>query len=118
MFQMKAFLEGSLAMGNDMVYRGAPSMVVAALNPKMVAPGCEMVDPTIALSYLDLYAWSLCLGTMWNDLAVTMMNTFPELKKMLEIPEGYQLSFILLLGEPAVKYQRNPQKTAPSIKVI
>ena len=30
MFQMKAFLEGSLAMGNDMVYRGAPSMVVAA----------------------------------------------------------------------------------------
>ena len=36
----------------------------------------------------------------------------------LELPEGYQLSFIMLLGEPTVKYQRNAQKTAPSVKVI
>lgn len=118
MFQMKAFIESALAMGNDMVYRGAPSMVVAALNPSIVAQGCEMVDPTIALSYLDLYAWTIGLGTMWDDLAVTMMNAFPEVKEMLEIPEGYQLSFILLLGTPAIKYKRTPQKTAPSIKVL
>ena len=57
------FCHESYLRGEDMIYRGAPSMVIAAVNPLMLAAqSCEYIDPTIALSYTELYAQSLGLG--------------------------------------------------------
>ena len=81
-------------------------MVVVSVNKSKVAPGCETVDPIIALSYLELYAWSLGLGTLWDDLAVFTAAQYPS------------LSFILLLGIPAVKYKRAVQKDTANVGFI
>ena len=93
-------------------------MVVVSVNKSKVAPGCETVDPIIALSYLELYAWSLGLGTLWDDLAVFTAAQYPEVMSRLNIPEGYSLSFILLLGIPAVKYKRAVQKDTANVGFI
>lgn len=115
---LKGMLQAMRAQGTDMVYRDAPALVVAAVDKGRTAPGCEMVDPTIALSYLELYAWSLGLGTLWDDLAVALANTLSDVRSLLRIPEGYDLGFILTLGVPAVKYARTPQKKVPSVTVV
>ncbi len=47
-----------------------------------------------------------------------MLGHIPEALALLEIPEGYSLNYVLLLGEPAVKYQRTVQKTAAGIKIV
>lgn len=118
LYQMKGFVDASVAAGRDIVYASAPAMIAAAVSKTMFAPGCDTVDPIIALSYFELYAASLGLGTLWDDFAVTVAAAIPEVYEKLEIPDDYKLSFILSFGEPAVKYPRVPEKDAHSIKVI
>lgn len=118
LYQLKGFVDASVAAGRDIVYAGAPAMIACAVHKSMFAPGCDTVDPIIALSYFELYAASLGLGTLWDDFAVTTANAIPEVYEKLEIPEDYKLAFILPFGEPAVKYPRVPEKNTHSIKVI
>ena len=118
LYQLKGFVDASVAAGRDIVYAGAPAMIACAVHKSMFAPGCDTVDPIIALSYFELYAASLGLGTLWDDFAVTTVNAIPEVYEKLEIPEDYKLAFILPFGEPAVKYPRVPEKNTHSIKVI
>ena len=104
--------------GTDIIFRNAPSMAVAAVNPKTVVAGCEMADPIIALSYLELYAHSLGLGSLWNDLAVTVAAQIPAVSSLFGIPEGCNVGFVLLLGKPAVRYPRTVQKKICSVTII
>lgn len=53
----KAFLNGE-----DVIFRKAPHMVVVSVP---VNAPCANIDPVIALSYFELYADSLGLGTLW-----------------------------------------------------
>ena len=92
--------------GKDIIFRGAPHMIVASSSIK--AP-CALEDPIIALSYLELYAQHLGLGTCWCGFAQMCLKFFPEICDMLEIPSGYKPVYVMLLGIPAVKYQRTPQ---------
>lgn len=104
--------------GNDIIYRGATSMIAVAIDKGNTTPGCETADPIIALSYADLYAQSLGLGTVWCDFALTIANLIPEVYSLLEIPENYTLDYILLLGVPNIKYKRTTQPERFSIKFL
>ena len=106
------------AAGDDIVFRGAPSMAVATVDRAAVVAGCEMADPLIALSYLELYATSLGLGTLWNDLAATLARDLPAVRAAFGIPEGHDVGFVLLLGEPAVRYPRAVHKIPDRVTVL
>lgn len=113
------FCHDSYLRGEDMIYRGAPSMIVAAVNPRMLAArSCETVDPVIALSYAELYAQSLGLGTLWDDAALEVMQSYPDVLRMTGIPAGFKLSFILLLGVPDVQYKRTVHKEPGCAEII
>ncbi len=101
--------------GKDVIFRGAPHMVVASSSIK--AP-CALEDPIIALSYLELYAQHLGLGTCWCGFAEMCLKFFPEICDMLEIPSGYKPVYVMLLGVPAVKYQRTVQPEPVKITEI
>ena len=106
----KFFLEG-----DDVIFRGAPHMIVVSNSLK--AP-CIKEDPIIALSYFELYAQSLGLGTCWCGLAEYALMLFPELSEYLEIPEGYQPSYVMLFGPKEVNYQRTTQPNLASVSVV
>ena len=106
------------ASGHDMIFRDAPAMIVAAVDRSEAVAGCEDVDPIIALSYFELYANSLGIGTLWDDSAEGVISNFPELCSLLEIPEGYTPNFVLLMGLPAVSYKRSVQKESKSVKIL
>lgn len=112
------FCTESRARGIDIIYRGAPSMLIASINLDKAVAGCETVDPVIALSYADLYAQSLGLGTLWDDCAYFAGKELPQVLEAYRIPEGYTLSFVLLLGVPAVRYRRTVQKTLEHVTVL
>ena len=104
--------------GEDIIFRNAPHMVVvsSAIN----AP-CANVDPIIALSYIELYAQSLGIGTCWCGFAQSCFKILPKLSKMVDIPDGYKPVYVMLLGNPAVKYHRTiiPEKYPISeVKII
>ncbi len=112
------FCRDNFNKGIDFIYRSAPSMVAVSVNKSKAIAGCENADPIIALSYLDLYAQSIGLGTLWSDCTLMVMKELPEVRAMLKIPEGYELNYTLLLGIPSVKYQRTVQREAANVKIL
>lgn len=89
--------------GEDVIYRGAPHMIVVSSAIK--AP-CANVDPIIALSYFELYAQSLGIGTCWCGFAQTCFKLMPKLSSVVKIPDGYKPAYVMLFGKSKVKYNR------------
>ncbi len=89
--------------GEDLIFRNAPHMIV--VSSSIHAP-CANVDPIIALSYIELYAQSLGLGTCWCGFAQACFKFMPEFAPMLDIPDGYKPVYVMLLGKPDIKYHR------------
>lgn len=96
----------AIKKGDDVILRGAPHMVV--VSSPVDAP-CKDIDPTIALSYFELYANSLGISTLWCGLCLACLKFFPELCDVLEIPENYKISYVMLFGNGDVKYSRTIQ---------
>lgn len=92
--------------GLDPVFRNAPHMVI--VSSPVDAP-CASVDPIIALSYFELYAQSMGIGTLWCGLAYYCLDLLPNLVKELNIPDGYKPQYCMLFGNPAVTYKRGIQ---------
>lgn len=91
--------------GEDIIFRNAPHMVIVSSH--IHAP-CANVDPIIALSYIELYAKSLGLGTCWCGFAQACFKILPKLAQMVKIPDCYKPVYVMLIGKPAIKYHRNP----------
>ena len=96
----------ALLKGYDIVFRGAPHMVVVS-SP--IDSPCKDIDPVIALSYFELYAQSLGVATCWCGIAYGVLRFFPELCRQLEIPQTHKVSYVMLFGPADIKYARAPQ---------
>lgn len=105
----------ALLSGEDVIFRNAPHMIV--VSSPVTAP-CADIDPIIALSYIELYAQSLGLGTCWCGFAEICIKVFPTISEILQIPEGYTPIYTMLLGYPDVKYTRTPQPEPYKISEI
>lgn len=97
----------------DAVYRGAPHLVVAS-TPLGTLSGPS--DCMIALSYLELFAQSLGVGTVWDGIATfTFAHLVPELRKLLSIPEDHNIGYAMAFGPPAVQYARTVEHASPDV---
>ena len=94
--------------GVDIVFRGAPHMVIASCDPDCHTPD---IDSVVALSYLDLLAPAMGLGTLWVGMAKwAIYDILPEMSKELGVPENHVFGYVMLLGKPVVKYARTVQR--------
>ena len=98
--------------GFDAVLRNAPALVVASA-PKEARNG--MVDVTLALSYFELAAPKLGLGTCWAGLLEGALLSSSEAREALGLPEGRPYHYPLMVGYPKGKYYRLPERKAPKI---
>lgn len=101
--------------GQDVIFRGAPHMLVVSVP--VTAP-CAPVDPIILLSYFELYAQSLGVGTLWCGFAEIALKLIPDLCQYLEIPDGYKVGYVMLFGKTDLKYHRATQPEDYEISVI
>ena len=92
--------------GNDLLFRGAPHMIVVSAPPE---ESCAEQDGVIALSYFELYAQSLGVGTVWCGLVQACLKAFPELCEYIDIPKGYRPIYVMLFGPTDLKYTRTVQ---------
>jgi nitroreductase/NAD-dependent dihydropyrimidine dehydrogenase PreA subunit len=109
------FIPGIVAAwdaGYDAVLRGAPALVVASA-PKEDLNGT--VNLTLALSYLELAAPSVGLGTCWAGLLKGALLTWPPLQKAIGLPEDHKHHYPMMLGYPKAKYFRLPRRKPPKI---
>ncbi len=98
--------------GLDVILRGSPCLVVA-MAPVEALNG--MVDLSIALSYLELAAPSLGLGSCWAGIIQMALTGIPTLKTEIGIPDKYPHHYPMMVGHPHVKYHRLPERKSPHI---
>jgi nitroreductase/NAD-dependent dihydropyrimidine dehydrogenase PreA subunit len=98
--------------GYDAMLRGAPAVVVASA-PKEDLNGT--VNLTLALSYLELAAPSMGLGTCWAGLLKGALLGWPPLQKAIGLPENHTHFYPMMLGYPKARYFRLPERKPPKI---
>lgn len=90
--------------GIDILFRGAPHIIITSA-PKNCP--CPEQDCVIALSYFELFAQSLGLGTVWDGLArLAFTQLMPEFSEKLGIPADHTIGYVMAFGKPAVEYRR------------
>lgn len=91
----------------DILFRGAPHLLIASAPGQGASP---VPDCLIALSYFELFAQSLGVGTVWNGLTKWAVNNLlPETRLHLAIPEDHLIGYVMSFGRPALQFQRTVQ---------
>lgn len=98
--------------GHDGIGRGAPA-IISTYSPESdrFAP----MSSTIALSYLELAAPSLNLGTCWAGYMNMSAAQSPAMKQAMGLPADSKIHGMVLIGHPQFKYYRLPLRKAPEI---
>jgi nitroreductase/NAD-dependent dihydropyrimidine dehydrogenase PreA subunit len=73
------------------------------------------IDSSAALSYLDLAANSLGLGTCWAGFLYHMTKNFQPIKDAIVVPKGHSVYGCIMLGYNKYKYRRIPLRKEPCI---
>lgn len=98
--------------GNDPIGRNAPHLLIAHAHREAVT---AKVDAYIALAHLDIIAPAFGLGSCWGGFFQFAIDSWPPLKAALELPEGHEPYYAMLLGTPAVTFRRPPKRNRLSI---
>jgi len=103
---------GAWDMGYNSVTWGAPALIIASA-PKEATTG--MMDVSLALSYLDLAAQKLGLGTCWAGLVEGALQGSAKVRESVGLPDGHPYHYPMMAGYPKRKYTRLPERKAPKI---
>ena len=98
--------------GQERICRGAPHVIVVHGDKDYVL-GAE--DSATALSYLELYAPTLGLGSCWGGYFFSAVNSYPPLFEALGIPADHKAFGAAMVGYPKLRYQRLPLRKQPRI---
>jgi nitroreductase/NAD-dependent dihydropyrimidine dehydrogenase PreA subunit len=98
--------------GEDRVLWGAPHVIVAHA-PKDTALAQE--NCAIALTYLELAAYSQGLGTCWAGYLLAAASSFPAIINALALPGGHRCFGAMMVGYPKYEFKRIPLRNEPSI---
>lgn len=96
--------------GEDVLFWNAPAVMIFHHSPY-----ADAVDATIACTYAMLAAESLGLGTTMIGSAAPVLQRNKRLSASLGIPEGNSAALVLILGYPAVRFQRTIRRRFSSV---
>jgi nitroreductase/NAD-dependent dihydropyrimidine dehydrogenase PreA subunit len=95
----------SWGKGVDRILRDAPHLVVA--YGRVDTPAAQPAS-IIALTYLELAAYSLGLGACWAGYFNIAANLYKPMQDALSLAEGYHVFGGMMLGHAKYKYPRIP----------
>lgn len=83
---------------DNFFFKGAPLVIVVSSR--------STVDAGLASSYMELMAESLGLGVLYSGFFVMCTRLSRKLRRLLSLPKGHKAVTCMVIGYPAVKYQR------------
>lgn len=98
--------------GEDYIVRGAPHIMIAhgpKANPLLPSAA------TIALTYLELAAFSYGLGACWAGYFNIAANMWGPMQSALELPAGNVAAGSMMVGYPRYSYHRIPKRRPAQI---
>lgn len=110
-FNMKKIVSDWEA-GTDRICRDAPHLIFTHASK---AHGTGAADCHTAIAYLELVLPSLNAGSCWAGYVNYAAAQWPPLADFLNLPENHQCHGVVMVGYPAIKYNRIPPRNAPDI---
>jgi nitroreductase len=110
-FIIERFLE-DYDSGKDSFLRNAPHIIIAHASK---GDTTARASCTIAMTYLELAAFSHGLATCWERYIMSAINDWPPLKNAMDLPQGHIIYEAMLIGYPKYKFYRLPQRNQPKI---
>jgi len=98
--------------GKDPICREAPHLIVVHAD-KNWAFGAE--DCASALTYIELFATVMGLGTCWAGYLYSAANSYAPLFEALGVPSDHRIFGALMVGYPTFTYHRLPLRKPPRI---
>jgi nitroreductase len=90
--------------GRDLLFYHAPAVAILHMDPERSSP--FVADAGLAAMQMVLMAQALELGTCFCGFLTSAINSCPELKEMLQIPQEHQALLTFMIGYPDVKFLR------------
>jgi ferredoxin len=102
--------------GRDIIFRNAPHLLIVSAPPTNSTPDADII---IAMSYFELLAASMGIGTLWNAMVKWAFSVISEdMYARLDIPSDHIIGYAMLFGTPAVTYHRTVQRDSAIINRI
>ncbi len=113
---LKPYVEAYEKTGADRIFCNAPHLLVTSTLPCSL---CPHEDALIAMSYFEIYAQSLNVGTLWNGLFVHALTHFaPALVATLNLPKDHTPAYAMSFGYPDVQFYRSVQRSPANFNYI
>ncbi|AWI07202.1 nitroreductase family protein [Clostridium drakei] len=91
--------------GRDTILRDAPCLIIAMAQKERFALGRD--NTHFALTYAQLYAPALALGTCWSGLfEYCAAAGYEPLLQLLQLPQSKSVTGALLVGYPSYTFKR------------
>ena len=94
---MAAFLK-RIEINDTFFFKGAPLVILVFARSD--------VDAALASSYMEIMAESLGLGVLYSGFFITCTRLSRKLRKVIRLQKGQKAVTCMVIGYPAVKYQR------------
>jgi len=98
--------------GRDVILRNATALAVVHGPAQSF---WTAIDSTLALTYMELLAATMGLGTCWAGLVTYASTAVPGLLPVLGVPEGSKVGGAIMLGHPRLKHRLIPPRDAARV---
>ena len=95
---------------DNFFFKGAPLVIVVS--------GKDEVNPALASTYMEIMAESLGLGVLYSGFFKICAGLSRKLHKLLDLPKGHKVVTCMVIGYPAVKYQRIVPRKELKVKTL
>ena len=99
--------------GEDRIFRGAPLVIITHAQEIGSLP---LESCVIAMTYFELAASSMGLGTCWVGFLMHAAALYPKIKEALGIPQDHKLYGAMVAGYPKYSYRRIPPRNHTTIR--
>ncbi len=106
---LAAFLK-RMEISDTFFFKGAPLVIIVSAR--------NSVDAGLASSYMEIMAESLGLGVLYSGFFVMCTKFSRKLRKLIKLPKGQKAISCMVIGYPAVKYQRIVPRKGLKVKVL
>lgn len=101
------------AKGKDVIFRGAPHVVVVHAPDSGITPA---LDAAIAGAWLEIAAAAAGLGACWCGYLIFALAAHPPVGELFGIPAGHRGYAALLMGRPASRPMSIPPRDMPDVR--
>lgn len=98
------------AIDPDFFFKKAPLVIVVS--------GTDTQNASLASSYMELMAETMGLGVLYSGFFCMCAKVSTKIKNLLKLPKGHKVVSCMVIGYPAVKYQRIPPRKELNCKKL